>query len=184
MHWRNTHQRYGLTSIALHRVMAILVIGLFALDKYMITLDYYHSLYLALPEWHRGLGVLTALLLAARLLWRWSNPLPDLSGRSWEKPLARLVHRLFYVLLLAIVVSGYLISTADGHALQVFGWFDIPALISGANLEDRAGAVHYFLTWLLAFMLALHVAGALKHQFIDKDAIFTRMLGFAPGQRN
>ncbi|WP_293681229.1 cytochrome b, partial [Thiolapillus sp.] len=145
---------------------------------------YYHPLYLALPEWHRGLGVLTALLLAARLLWRWSNPRPDLSGRSWEKPLARLVHRLFYVLLLAIVVSGYLISTADGHALQVFGWFDIPALTSGANLEDRAGAVHYFITWLLAFMLALHVAGALKHQFIDKDAILTRMLGFAPGQRN
>jgi len=184
MHWRNTNHRYGLISIALHWVMAILVIALFALGKYMITLDYYHPMYLALPEWHRGLGVLTALLLVMRLLWRWSNPLPDLSGRPWEKPLARLVHRLFYVLLLAIVISGYLISTADGHALAVFGWFDIPALTRGANLEDRAGAVHNFLAWLLAFMLAMHVGGALKHHFIDKDATLMRMLGFAPGQRS
>jgi len=166
--------------VSLHWIMAILVIGLFALGKYMITLDYYHPLYLRLPEWHRGLGMLTGLLLIARLIWRWTNPLPDLAVNPWEKPLARLVHRLFYVLLLGIVFSGYLISTADGHALSVFGWFEIPALVSGKNLEDRAGDVHYFLTWLLAFMLALHVGGALKHHFIDKDTILVRMLGVAP----
>lgn len=184
MQWRNTAQTWGLISILLHWSMTVLVIGLFGLGKYMITLDYYHPLYVQLPELHRGIGVLVAALLVLRLLWRLANPLPRVSGERWEKPLALLVHRLFYVVLFATVFSGYLISTADGHALSVFGWFDIPALVSSQeNLEDRAGEVHYFLSWLLAFMLLLHVGGAFKHHFIDKDSTLTRMLGLAPKQR-
>ncbi|WP_456404579.1 cytochrome b [Thiolapillus sp.] len=185
MQWRNTTRTYGWISIGLHWSMALLIIGLFGIGKYMTTLDYYHPLYLSLPELHRDVGVVVAVLLGLRLAWRWMNPLPELALRPWEKPLVRLVHRLFYVLLFAIVFSGYLISTADGRPLGVFDWFDIPALITGmANLEDKAGEAHYFLTWLLALMLFLHVGGALKHHFIDKDFTLMRMLGFAPKQRN
>lgn len=183
MRWRNTTQRYGWLSILLHWGMAVLIIGLFGLGKYMMTLDYYHPLYLQLPELHRGVGMLVGGLLVLRLWWRLANPLPRIPGAPWERPLALLVHRLFYALLFAIVISGYLISTADGHPLSVFGWFEMPAIVTAENLEDRAGKVHYFLTWLLAFMLLLHVSGALKHHFIDKDFTLMRMLGVAPGQR-
>ncbi|WP_456379306.1 cytochrome b [Thiolapillus sp.] len=178
MQWRNTGETYGLISIVLHWSMAALVMCLFALGKYMITLDYYHPLYMRLPELHRGGGILVAILLVLRIAWRTFNPLPALAGSPRETALAALTHRLLYLLLLAIVLSGYLISTADGHALSVFGWFDLPALIAGKeNLEDRAGEVHYVLTWLLVLLLLLHVGGALKHHFIDNDNTLRRMFG-------
>ncbi|BAO45655.1 cytochrome b [Thiolapillus brandeum] len=184
MKWKNDNADWGLVSIGLHWIMALLAIGLFVLGKYMITLDYFHPLYQRLPDLHRSLGVMFALLLLWRLIWRWSNPLPVIQARSGERFLALLMHRLFYLVMLAIVASGYLISTADGHPLALYGGIEVPALVSGvANLEDRAGTVHWFLTWLLAAMLALHVAAALKHQIIDRDHTLSRMLGMNPVRR-
>lgn len=177
----NTRDEYGLISIALHWSMAVLVVGLFVLGKYMVSLDYYHPLYLILPQWHLGLGLLTGVLLMVRLLWRWSNPLPQVRGEYGERLLAGVVHRLFYLLLLSLVLSGYVTATADGRPLEVLGWFDIPALYRGDDLADRAGALHQTLGWLLAVLFALHLAGALKHHFIDKDDTLRRMLGLRAG---
>ncbi len=184
MKWKNDQAAWGWVSISLHWIMALMAIGLFFLGKYMITLDYYHPLYQRLPDLHRSLGVLFALLLVLRLLWRWINPLPVIQASPGERVLALLMHRLFYLVMATIVASGYLISTADGHPLALYGGLELPALVSGVdNLEDRAGAMHGFLTWLLAGMLVLHAAAALKHQYIDRDHSLSRMLGMYPGRR-
>ena len=178
MNWKNDSHAWGLVSILLHWIMAVLAVGLFGLGKYMITLDYYHPLYQRIPDLHRNLGVVFALLLVLRLSWRWANPLPEILATSRERILALLMHRLFYVVMFAVVISGYLISTADGRALVVAGGIELPALVSGVdNLEDRAGDVHWFLTWMLAGMVVLHTGAALKHHVVDRDETLGRMLG-------
>jgi len=88
------------------------------------------------------------------------------------------MHHALYLLVFLIGIRGYLISTADGRALSVFGWFEIPALVTSVdNLEDRAGDVHYLLAVALMILAGVHALAALKHHFIDRDATLTRMLG-------
>ncbi|WJW76439.1 cytochrome b [Thiohalobacter sp. IOR34] len=178
MRLRNDRQGYGLVSVGLHWIMAVLVIGLFLLGETMVDLDYTHPWYHKAPDLHRGLGVVTAGLLAFRLVWRLANPLPEILGRPWERRAALWVHRLFYLLIAAVVTSGYLITTADGQALSVFGAFEIPATLHGLeNQEDIAGRVHEWLATLLIALAALHGLAALKHHLLDRDPTLLRMLG-------
>ena len=178
MRLRNDPRGYGLVSVLLHWSMAALVIGLYALGKVIVDLDYDDPWYLKGPEWHLGLGALTALLLVIRLLWRLTNPRPGIMGRPWERQVALWVHRSFYVLIAAIVISGYLITTADGKPLSVFGWVEIPATLHNyPNQEDSAGGVHAWLADGLIMLAVMHGLAALKHHFIDRDATLLRMLG-------
>ena len=78
------------------------------------------------------------------------------------------------------MISGYLISTADGRAISVFGWFEVPATITSIpKQEDVAGLVHQYLAWGLVIFSGVHALAALKHHFIDRDATLNRMLGRA-----
>jgi cytochrome b561 len=78
------------------------------------------------------------------------------------------------------MLSGYLISTADGRGLEVFDWFSVPATLSGLDRqEDIAGEVHLYLAWTVIVLAALHALAALKHHFIDRDPTLMRMLGGA-----
>ncbi len=177
MRLRNDSRAYGLLSILLHWIMAVLIIVLYVLGTYMVTLDYYHPWYQKAPDLHRGLGVITALLLLLRLGWRLASPGPVALGEPWERVVALWVHRLFYVLMAAVVVSGYLITTAKGQALSVFGWFEIPATLYGiANQEDMAGTAHAWLSDGLIALAVFHALAALKHHFIDRDSTLRRML--------
>ena len=89
-----------------------------------------------------------------------------------------LMHFALYFLLLAIVISGYLISTADGRSIQVFDWFQVPALIpSVEHMEDYAGTVHYTLSMFTMGLVIIHALAALKHHFFNKDRTLLRMLG-------
>ncbi|HHJ17553.1 MAG TPA: cytochrome b [Gammaproteobacteria bacterium] len=174
---RNDSTYYGLIAVLLHWLMAMLVIGLFALGLYIADLDYYDRWYIQGPAWHFGLGVATALLLVIRLGWRLSNPRPRMTGRPWEQRAALQVQRLFYALIAAIVISGYLTTTADGKPLPVFGWIDIPATFHGyPNQEDITGKAHEWLAWALMALAVLHSLAALKHHFFDRDATLRRML--------
>ncbi len=175
----NDRQAYGLVSILLHWVMAVLIIGLYALGSYMVDLDYDHPWYHKAPDLHRDLGVIVAALLLVRLGWRLSNPHPEIAGEPWERVTAVWVHRLFYVMIAAITVSGYLITTADGHALPVFDWLEIPATIYGLDeQEDMAGEAHEWLANGLIALAGLHTLAALKHHFVDRDPTLRRMLGW------
>ncbi|TVO74095.1 cytochrome b [Sedimenticola selenatireducens] len=180
MNLRNSHQQYGIVSIVIHWVMTLLIIGLFVLGLYMTGLDYYHPWYKTAPDIHRSLGIIMLLLLVFRLVWRMVNPKPAPVDNDPEilHKVAEWVHGLLYLLLFAIALSGYLISTADGRGIDVFNWFTVPALVPGfENMEDRAGEIHFILATTLIALAGLHGLAALKHHFIDRDITLVRMLG-------
>lgn len=167
-------------AIALHWVMALAIAGLFALGLYMVGLDYYDPWYNTAPHIHQSLGVLLALLLAVRLAVRLAlpppAPLPSIS--PIERALAGIVHWQLYALTLLVVVTGYLIASADHTAIQVFSWFSVPPLpVALENQEDVAGVWHEWLAWILIVLSGLHAVAALKHHFYDRDDTLRRMLG-------
>lgn len=169
---------YSALSKTLHWLMALLIFALFAAGYWMVDLTYYSAWYKTAPHYHKSAGVILALLLVVRWLWNWQQGKPAaLANHSRAvQRLSAITHGLLYVLLSLIVLSGYLISTADGRGIEVFNWFVVPA--AGelfAEQADRAGLVHQWLAYGLMGLVALHVAGALKHHFIDKDATLRRM---------
>ena len=177
MQWRNTISGYGVVAIAAHWLVAVAVIGLFALGWWMVDLTYYDPWYRQAPSIHKAVGILLFLLLVGRLAWRWGNPRPRPLGRPVERRLAGLVHGLFYLLLFVLMMAGYLISTADGSPIDVFGLFAVPATLSDLpNQEDIAGDIHRWLAWTVIGLTALHTAAALKHHVIDRDRTLRRML--------
>ncbi len=180
MHWRNDRNHYGLVAVSLHWLVAVTVVGQFGLGLWMRSLGYYDSWYRLGPWWHKGIGVTLFVVLVARLVWRWLNPRPDhlSTHKPYERLAASVAHGLLYLLLFSVMVSGYLISTADGRGLEVFDWFTIPATLSGIeHQEDIAGEVHLYLAWSVIGLAALHAMAALKHHFIDRDTTLKRMLG-------
>jgi cytochrome b561 len=180
MRWRNDSNGYGLVAVSLHWLVALTVIGQFGLGLWMRSLGYYDTWYRLGPWWHKGIGVMLCAVLVLRLVWRWSNPRPAHlpSHKPYERLAAGFAHALLYLLLFAIILSGYLISTADGRGLEVFDWFTIPATLSGLEQqEDIAGEIHLCLAWAVIGLAALHALAALKHHFIDRDTTLIRMLG-------
>ena len=180
MQWRNTPTRYGHFSVLLHWLMALAVYGMFALGLWMVTLGYYDTWYHRAPELHKSIGVVIFVFLLARVAWRFiSPPPPPLSSYSRLTRISAVgAHILLYVILFAILMSGYLISTAEGKPISVFGLFELPALISGAGEQaDTAGTLHLWLAWSVVALSVLHALAALKHHFIDKDVTLKRMLG-------
>ena len=124
------------------------------------------------------------VLTLARIVWRLMNPalpLPDHTPR-WQKILARTTHVLFYVLLLALPLAGWASSSAAGRAVEWFGLFSWPNLPVplDRSLARTFLNVHEAGVKVLYVVLALHVAGALKHHFLDRDNILHRMLPFLP----
>ena len=177
---RNHKDGYGLVAVLLHWLVAVAVCGLFGLGLWMTGLTYYDSWYRQAPWLHKGIGVTLFLVVAARLVWRLLDPQPAPlpSHAAWERRAAGIAHRLLYLLLFAVMLSGYLISTADGRPLEVFGLFSIPAAVTGIeNLEDTAGRLHLLLAWSLVGLALLHALAALKHGLFDRDRTLLRMLG-------
>jgi len=180
MQWKNNTTRFGFMTIVMHWLVPLPVFFMFALGLWMTGLDYYDSWYKLGPWWHKSMGVLLFLMVMLRLCWRLftSSPQPLSSHQLWEIKVAHAVHFLLYLLLLVTMFSGYLISTADGRAIEVFGWFSVPATIAFiANQEDVAGQVHLIVASILIGLVLLHAAAALKHHFIDRDRSLMRILG-------
>ncbi len=179
MQMNNSTSGYGLVSILLHWLMALAIFGLAALGLWMVELSYYSPWYQSAPVWHKSIGLLLVPLLLFRLYWRWQQPTPAAAAghARWERWLATLIHVLLYTLLLLILLSGYLISTAKGEGISLFGRFEIAALISGLPRQaDIAGQIHYWSALGLLALAALHALGALKHHVIDHDTTLVRML--------
>ncbi|WP_229360248.1 cytochrome b [Ferrimonas sediminicola] len=175
----NHSNGYGWVTIALHWLSALTVFGLFGLGLYMVDLGYYHPWYRQAPHLHKSLGLLLLATTLLRLVWRFSNPVPR--APDGQGPLTRLAakagHGAIYLLLIALLASGYLISTADGRAIDVFDWFSVPALITGLpQQEEIAGTIHEYAAWSLMILACGHALAALKHQFIDRDNTLGRMI--------
>lgn len=184
---KNSSSQYGWLSIAFHWVTAIGVFALFALGLWMMSLDYYDAWYKQGPDLHRSFGVLLILLVVVRLLWRIFTPQPKplANHKPWERIGAHIAHGLLYGLLILMFPTGYLITTAEGQALDVFSWFSIPATITDINLlADKAGEAHEIIAFTIIGLAGVHALGALKHHFIDKDSTLKRMLGLSTKENN
>ncbi len=183
MQLRNTETAYGWVTIILHWLMALLVFAMFGLGLYMVELTYVDAWYKAAPALHISAGVILMLLFIVRLLWRLSNPVPEIYGQSFEKVMGLLVHRLHYIFMFILMLSGYLMATADGRGIAVFTWFEVPALW---NIEQASavflGKAHRVLAWAFMGFVALHTAAAFKHHFLDKDRTLLRMLGISSSE--
>lgn len=175
--WRNSPRGWGLTSIMLHWLSAIAVIGLFALGWWMTGLDYYDAWYHRAPWWHKSVGMVLLGLTLARVVWRLVQPTPDLDGSRTERMAAYLGHLLIYLVLFVVLISGYMISTAEGRGIEVFDWFTVPALVSG--LPDQAtvaGEVHWYAAWALIVLAVGHVLASFKHMLVDRNEVMRRMI--------
>ncbi len=172
-------QRYTNTAILLHWLVALMVIGGFSLGVVMVDIPGLTPTKLRYFSWHKWIGITVLALACVRLLWRLSHPAPPLpaSMRGWQHSLANLVHVLLYVLIFAVPVSGYFYSLAAGVPVVYLGLVPLPVLIE-PNQEWKAilKEVHYWLNVTLLVSVSLHVAGALKHQLIDRDGVLKRML--------
>lgn len=175
---RNTRQAYGWLAIVLHWLMAMGICGMFGLGLYMVELTYYDAWYKGSFDLHKSIGMMLLVLWLCRWLWRQLSETPvALPGPRWEQLSAGLTHRLLYGVMLALMISGYLISTADGRSIDVFGVLAVPALPWRVdNQEDIAGVVHEWLAWGLMTLVLVHALAACKHQWINRDGGLTRML--------
>ncbi|MEO4048641.1 cytochrome b [Pseudomonas sp. CAU 1711] len=180
MQWRNSNSTYGLVSILLHWLVALAVFGLFGLGLWMVGLDYYSGWYRRAPELHKGIGILLFAIMLGRLLWRLISPPPPApaSHGAATRLASKLGHAFLYLALFGVMISGYLISTAEGRGIAVFGLFEVPATLTGLPEQaDLAGVIHQYLAWALVIFAGLHALAALKHHFVDRDATLVRMFG-------
>jgi cytochrome b561 len=176
--WKNNKQQYGLISKGIHWISTLAVFSLFGLGYWMVDLDYYSEWYQRAPHWHESAGLLLFIVTLFRLVWRGITIKPEaISSHSrWEKKSSAIMIFALYFILLTVLASGYLITSADGKAIAVFDWFNVSAFVLIAeNQEDLAGAIHYYIAYTLIFIVLIHGLAALKHHFIDKDNTLKRM---------
>ncbi len=179
MHIRNTQNQYGVIAKLFHWLMALLLIVLVIIGLYMVELPLGSVKKLKLYGWHKELGVLVLMLVSMRLLWRLINitpPLPE-NMPTWQKLAAISVHWVFYILLFALPLTGWMLSSASGLPVSFFGLFVLPDLVSqSSELRSLLSEVHEWLAYGLIAAFFAHAGAALQHHFIHKDNILRRML--------
>ncbi|MBR0566392.1 cytochrome b [Azoarcus sp. L1K30] len=169
---------YTRTAIALHWLVALGLTGAFALGLYMHELPL-SPFKLKLYSWHKWAGISLFMLILVRLAWRITHPAPSLPQHmpAHVRALAHTTHVALYVLMLAIPLSGWLMSSAKGFQTVWFGILPLPDLVAkNTELGDLLQAVHETLNLTLAALILGHIAAALKHHFVDRDDILRRML--------
>ena len=178
-------ERYTTVAIMLHWLIAIIVVGNLIGG---LTID----VFLDSPDagmvaagrtiigLHKALGLLVIVLTLVRIGWRLANPPPPSPAAMSpiEKVLALAVQAVFYALLLILPLSGWaMVSTGRVVGpIPFFGLFAVPALPLPAALHGAFGESHTVLGWLMVATITLHVLGAMKHQFLDRDHLIARML--------
>ena len=170
--------RYTKTAKGLHWLMAVLFFGMLGLGFYMQGLPLSPDK-LKLYSWHKWVGVTVFLLALFRIAWRVTHQPPPLPGSMPRlmQIAAHAGHHMLYMLMFLIPLSGWLMSSAKGFQTVWFGILPIPDLIEKNKLlGDLLQTVHVSLNYLFIAVLVGHIGAALKHHFIDKDDILTRML--------
>lgn len=172
---------YRYPAIILHWLAALLVGGTFALGLLMTDIPGLTPTKLKYFSWHKWIGLTVLLTMLPRIAWRLLCAVPAMpaSMSSWQQRAAHLAHLTLYALLLAVPVSGLLYSQAAGVPVVLFGVFDIPALIApDPGWKALLKSAHWLLNYTLLALVCLHVLAALKHQFVDRDNLLSRMLPF------
>lgn len=176
-----TQSRYSTGAMWFHWIIAIAVIVTWRIAEAAEHADLVPDK-IELFGYHKALGIMILILSLARLVWRWMHPVPPLPSNlpAWERVLARAVHVIFYVLLIGLPIGGWLANSLAERSIDMFGLFTIPALPVGAN-EGLAEVIfdsHATGGTVLIYLIGLHILGALKHTFIDKNGGIFRMLPF------
>lgn len=177
----NTEESYGVIAILFHWSMALLVIGLVILGLYMVTLPDvgFNTEKIYLIFYHKAFGILVLMLLVPRLAWRLTQILPQLAAHlpDWQKIAAQFVHLSFYALMLTLPMTGWLMSSAAGIPVSLFGLYTLPDLIRyDGYLFQRFIDIHRWLGYMLCFFILIHMGAALWHHFVFKDDTLRRML--------
>lgn len=174
----NTNARYGSLSIALHWLMLLLFIGVYATIELRVNFPKGSETRELLKEWHFMLGLsiffLVWLRLAARVIAPSPKIVPVLSKpQEW---LAKLMHLALYALMIILPLAGWIILSAAGKPIPFFG-FELPAL-TGQNIElsKQLKGTHELVGKIGYFLIAAHAAAALIHHYVQKDNTLTRML--------
>ena len=172
-------QRYTLTAIVFHWLIAVLIVGAFTMGVVMTDIPGITPTKLKYYSWHKWAGVTVMALAVLRLLWRLFHAAPAYEDAmpAWQKNAAHALHGMLYVLILAVPISGYLYTLSAGIPVVWFGLIQLPVVIDpNPALKPLLKGVHYWLNMTMAAAVALHVAAALKHHFIDRDGVLKRML--------
>lgn len=170
--------RYNTTALALHWLMALLIFAAFPLGIYMRDLPLSPGK-LQLYSYHKWLGITLLGLAIMRVFWRITHQPPPLPPDTpdWERRASQATHAMLYVLLLAVPLSGWLMSSAKGFQTVWFGLIPLPDLVEkNKALGDGLAITHQGLNLILLLLLLLHLAAVIKHQWIDRDSILARML--------
>lgn len=186
--------RYSTVAIALHWMLAVLLVSMVAFGNYMdglreglmtgeSTLQEVQFAY----NMHKTTGLFVLVLSLGRLGWRLTHPVPGMPDHmaAWEKFAATATHWLFYVLMIGLPIGGWLAASASPFPTLLFNSSDmvLPKLPVPQDqaLADGLGRAHGMGGYFMMLLLALHVAAALKHQFLNKDGLLARMLPFLKG---
>jgi len=176
--------RYTAPAIALHWLLALLITVSFCVGLYMTGLETSPTK-LKIYNWHKWAGIVILTLSAARLLWRLGHrPPAELPMPAWQRGASRATHWALYALFFAVPLAGWAYSSAAGFPVVVFGVLPLPDFVS----PDKALAavlrpLHRYLAYALATLVLLHIAGALKHHWIDRDGLLARMRWHRAGER-
>ncbi|MFM0094020.1 cytochrome b [Paraburkholderia nemoris] len=180
--------RYTRTAITLHWLIALLMIGNVVLG---LTAESWPDDWVRpVVDTHKSIGITVLGLALMRILWRVTHKPPPLPREfpSWEKTAAHVAHFLLYLLMIALPLSGWLHDSAwkdaATHPMHLFNLFPWPRIGYVMNLDpvlketlhDRFGALHTWLGYALYALLAMHIGGALKHQWIDRKSVLKRMV--------
>lgn len=168
--------------MALHWLLALGILGLFAVGLYMADLPF-SPWRLKLYNWHKWAGVTILALSTLRLLWRLTHRPPMLPEKvlrtmpNWQTRAHHATHFLLYFLFFAVPLLGWAYSSAAGFPIVWFGQLPLPDLLSkNKEIADLIKPLHGYAAWALVALASLHMAAALKHHFVDRDGLLHRML--------
>jgi cytochrome b561 len=172
----SSSSRYTPVAIAMHWLLAVLIVATFLFGLFMTSLEPSPAK-LRYYNWHKWAGATILALSALRLLWRLGHRPPrDLAMPRWQRRTAHATHWALYALFFAVPLVGWAYSSAAGYPVVVYGVLPLPDFVS----PDKALAAaikpwHGRLAYTLAALVVLHVAGAAKHHYIDRDDLLSRM---------
>ena len=137
---------------------------------------------------HKSIGLTILVLSVLRLMWRLGHRPPPLPAEMgvFTRRLARTVHGLFYVVIIVMPLSGWVMSSAGQRALSWFGLFDVPkfAVEKGSIAAGVSHETHELLAWFIIALIVLHVAAALYHHFLRRDAVLASIMPMVSPRRS